>query len=344
MQQKHPLITVSLPLYNGEKYIRNCLNSVFRQTYPNFEIIVIDNGSTDKSKEYLKEFKKDNLRIIFSQENLGYAGGHNLGIKESRGEYILCLTQDVMLDPHYLQRAIELFKKDKKVGALQGKLFRWQLGMPASQDSRGYHVSHIIDTVGLVIFKNRRIINQGQGEVDQGQFEKVNQVFGPDGACPVYRKKALEDVAIDGEYFDQDFFMYKEDVDLAWRLNLYGWKSFYQPRSIAWHDRTAGDSLAINYIAIIKERLKISKFGKYLAFKNQRLMQLKNEQISLLLIHLPWFLPKEIASWIYVLLFERFTWKAIKDLFKQSSSAWKKRKIIMRRKRISSKEMRKWFQ
>ena len=137
--------------------------------------------------------------------------------------------------------------------------------------------------------------------------------------------------------------MYKEDVDLAWRLRLYGWKTIYQPKAIAYHGRGAGDSAAKKFSEIIKERKKISQFAKFYSFKNQRLTQIKNEIPILLLQHFPQFIFKEIGSWIYVILFERYTVRAIKELVYQAPKAFRKRKIIMKRKKIKSKEMRKWF-
>jgi GT2 family glycosyltransferase len=352
MKANKPVVSVILLSYNGEKYIKSCLDSVFGQTYPDLEVLVIDNGSTDTTKDFLRNLpKRPNLRIILNKENVGFTKGHNQGIKESRGDFILCLNQDIFLDRDFISRAVEIFKKNNRIGAVQGKLLRWNTANSNPAQVKDYQISHIIiDTTGLVILKNRRIVNRGQGQVDQGQFKKIEEIFGPDGAAPVYRKEALNDVKVilksknREEYFDEDFFAYKEDVDLAWRLRLYGWKTFYQPKSIAWHDRTAGDSAARNYFGIVKERLKISKFAKYLAFKNQRLMQLKNEQLKSFLKHLPWFLPKEAASWIYVLLFERYTYKAIKDLFKQIPLAWQKRKIIMANKaKLRKGDMERWF-
>jgi len=352
MRLNHPIVSINLLTYNGRQYIENCLNSVLRQTYPYIEILIIDNASIDGTVNYLKQFSKEtpNLRVIFNQKNLGFSAGHNQGIKESQGEFICCLNQDAVLDKDFIKMAMEIFEKDDKTSAVQGKLLRMHL------------ISKIIDTTGLVMLKNRRIIARGQGQTDHGQFEKIEEIFGADGAVPIYKRKALEDVKLlvcqrtdaqnysqikdlDNfcEYFDEDFFAYKEDVDLAWRMRLYGWKSIYQPKAIAWHDRTAGDSAATNYFGIIRERLKINKFAKYLSFKNQRLTQIKNEQPWLLLKHLPWFLPKEIASWFYVLFFEKYTWKAIKDLFKQMPRAWQKRKIIMNKKKAGVKEIKKWF-
>lgn len=351
MKANNPVVSIILLSYNGEKYIKGCLDSVLGQTYSNLEVLVIDNGSTDTTKDFLKNISgRPNLKIIFNKQNAGFAKGHNQGIKESKGDFVLCLNQDVFLDKDFICQAVKIFKKNNRIGAIQGKLLRWNTADSNPAQAKDYQISHIIDTTGLVILKNRRIINRGQGQIDQGQFEKIEEIFGPDGAAPVYRKEALEDVRVVSknksreEYFDEDFFAYKEDVDLAWRLRLYGWKTFYQPQSIAWHARTAGDSAARNYFGIVKERLKISKFAKYLAFKNQRLMQIKNERLRSFLKHLLWFLPKEIASWIYVLLFERYTYKAIKDLFKQIPLAWQKRKIIMANKeKLKKGDMEKWF-
>lgn len=348
------LVSINLLTYNGRRFIEKCLKSVLAQTYSKIELLIIDNASQDnmvaQARETIsKENPKFPVRIIRNEKNLGFSAGHNLGIKESRGELILCLNQDVILAPDFVEKAVDFFEKNNsgKIGALQPKLLRLDKEM---------RQTNIIDTTGLVALKNRRIIARGQGVPDKGQFEREEEVFGADGAAPIYSRQALEDIKISvadqrgksvsdqqSEYFDEDFFAYKEDVDLAWRLRLAGWKIFYIPESIAWHSRTAGDSFATNYFAIIKERLKINKFAKYTAFKNQRLMQIKNEQLSILFRHLPRFLIKEFASWVYVILFERFIWAAIRDLFKQAPRALQKRKIIMRGRRVDAGEMGKWF-
>ncbi len=344
MLHKHPLVSINLLTHNAEEYLRGCLASIFSQTYPNLEYLIIDNVSTDKTRDMLWGLEpQENLRIIFNKKNVGFAAGHNQGFKESRGKYILCLNQDAVLDNSFVKKAVEVFEKDNKVGAVQGKLLRWNSGGFLDNKQLGYKISHIIDNTGLVMLKNRRIIGRGQGEIDEGQFAQSEEIFGVDGAAPLYRRGALEDVKVDGEYFDEDFFCYKEDVDLAWRLRLCGWRNVYQPEAVGWHARTAGDSAAINYFGIIKERVKISPFAKSMAFKNQRLMQIKNEQLGLLIRHLPWFLPKEIAAWGYVLFLERRTWPAIKALFKRMPLAFKKRKKVMAMKKANTAEMRIWF-
>ncbi len=329
-----PLTSIILLIFNGKKYIKSCLDSVLAQTYPNIEILVIDNASIDNSAKIVKSLRSPKIKLIENKRNLGFAGGNNQGIGESKGKYILCLNQDVILDKDFIQQAVKVLESDSKIAACQGKLLRL--------DKR-LRPTNIIDSTGLIMLRNRRIISRGQGKEDRGKYNKQEEIFGVDGAAPIYRRQALKDVTIDGEIFDKDFFAYKEDVDLAWRLRLYGWKAWYCPMARAWHARTSGESAAQTYFEIVKERRKISKFSKYVSFKNQRLMQAKNELCLLFVKHLPWTLPKEIGSWIYVLLFEHYTLKAIKDLFRQLPDALRKRKIIMAKKRIGAKEMKKWF-
>ena len=340
-----PLISVSLLLYRPGAYLEPCLASILAQSYDNFELLIIDNNSGDGTAERVKEIiakaqktGQENLfrKIIINEVNIGFAAGQNQGIRESRGELVVMVNQDVVLDGDFLKQAAEIFNNEK-IGSLQAKILRLKI------EGVNFLKTDIIDTTGLVILKNRRIIARGQGRQDGGQYDKKEEIFGVDGAVPVYRRAALEDAKVDGEYFDEDFYMYKEDVDLAWRLRLFDWEARYEPRAIAWHARTAGDSAATNYLGIISERQKINKFGKYHSFKNQRLMQLKNEQSVLLARHLVYWLPKELASWFYVALFERYTWWAIKELFRLAPRAWEKRKIIMERKKATAEEIRKWF-
>jgi len=346
------LVSVNLLTYNAQSLIEPCLNSVLEQTYPNIEILVIDNASEDKTLEQVTRYKIQEtnfpIKIIKNKKNLGFAAGHNIGIKESRGEYILCLNQDVVLDKDFIKNAVEIMKIDRKIGAVQGKLYKAKI-----QDSC-FIQTKILDTTGLVMFKNRRVINRGQGEEDKGQYQR-GEIFGVDGAAPFYRRSALEDVKLPilkgkipcldrFEYFDEDFFMYKEDVDLAWRMRLYGWKSVYEPRIIGYHLRGAGEQAVTNPIKIIQQRKKISQMAKFYSFKNQRLMQIKNELPTLFFRDFCRIIIKELGAWLYVLVFEKYSWKAIKSLIKQAPKAWKKRKIIIKRKRARVREMVKWFQ
>jgi len=331
LKNANKLVSINILTYNGQDLIEPCLNSVLKQTYKNFEVLVIDNASDD---ETLKRAKNFPVKTIENKKNLGFSAGHNIGIKKSRGGYVLCLNQDIVLDKDFIKHAVEAMKKDDKIGSVQCKLLRIRdINRPKSKT---------IDHTGLVILKNRRVIARGQGEKDKGQY-KAGEIFGVDGAAPLYRRKALEDIKIDDEYFDEDFFAYKEDVDLAWRLRLYEWKAVYQPKAVAYHLRTAGERVVQNYISVAKERRKLSRFAKFYSFKNDRLMRIKNELPGLFLRDIFYIIIKEIGAWAYVLIFEQYTWKAIKSLIKQIPKAWRKRETIMTRRRVGSKEMKRWF-
>jgi GT2 family glycosyltransferase len=343
------LASVVILTHNGEKTVESCLNSVFSQTYDNIEIIVVDNASEDRTIDEAQSVKRKiqshsaKLKIIKNDTNIGFAG-HNVGIENSGGEFVLCINQDVVLEPDFISEAVKLFG-DEKVGAVQGKILVKESRIK-NQESK------IIDTTGIVAFKSRRFADRGQGEKDKGQYEKIEEVFGVNGAAAFFRKKCLEDVKMDsrlrgndkgvGEFYDSDFFMYKEDIDLSWRIRLYGWKIMYCPKAVAFAERTsvlAGSGMAGAVSARKKQIQRVRRFS----FKNHRLAIIKNDLPGLFLKHLPWILPREIGSWLYVLFFEPKIWPAIGKFFEQMPRAWKKRMIIMKNKRIGAGEMERWF-
>lgn len=362
------LVSVNIVSYNAQDLIEPCLESVFNQTYKNIEILVIDNASTDNTLEKIQITKSkfqtnSNIKIIKNSKNFGFSAGHNIGIRESRGKYILFLNQDVILDKDFIKNVIEAMEVDEKIGAVQGKLYKITNMREFDTNntnknfseisSESVKVSDILDTTGLLMFKNRRVVCRGQGEKDKNQYGR-GEIFGVDGAAPLYRRKALEETKLslfrgatpksdEYEYFDEDFFMYKEDVDLAWRMRLYDWKAVYEPTAIGYHLRGAGEGAVKDYASIIKARKKISDFAKYYSFKNQRLMEIKNDLFILRLLHFHRIIIKEIGAWVYILFFEKYSWKAIKDLFKQMPLAWRKRKFIMKRRKTRAAKIAKWF-
>jgi len=400
------MVTISLINYNGKKFVFQAIESAVNQSYSNLEIILIDNASTDGTREEIEKkipeweerrrkikcglqkgtseeippnppFSKGGtndgnnfIKYIKNADNAGFGKPHNEAMKMMKGDFILLLNYDAILKLDYIKNALEIFK-DERVGSVQGKLLRYDFNKNELCKDKESLKLNVIDTTGLMMFKNRRIVCIGQGQPDKGQFEKEKEIFGADGAAPIYRKKALEDVKLEiidlrhtpcpsqegnknsplergkgcvYEYFDENFFMYKEDVDLAWRMRLAGWKAIYTPKAVAYHGRGSGDSMAKNYFDIIKERRKINNFAKYLSFKHQRLMQIKNDFPSLLFTkHLPQFMIKEVGAWIYMAIFERFTFRVLKDLYRDVPLFLKKRKLVMKKKRVGAKEMERWF-
>ncbi|MHB2026652.1 MAG: glycosyltransferase family 2 protein [Elusimicrobiota bacterium] len=211
--------------YNGMEYLPECLRAVRGQTYGwGYEIIVVNNLSTDGSREYL--LRQKDVRLIDPGENTGFSGGQNLGILAARGEYVLCLNFDCYLDPEFLKTAAEVFKADPSVGSISGKL----------KKLIDHKKTDFIDSTGIA-YTRCVPADRGEWTNDGPQWDKSGWIFGPSGAAGCYRRAALEDVRFEDEYFDEDMFIYCEDVDIAWRLNLRGWRSWYESSAQAYHER-----------------------------------------------------------------------------------------------------------
>jgi GT2 family glycosyltransferase len=319
--------TVSLVTFNAMHWIEACVESVFSQTCPPLEVVIVDNASSDGTREWLRDLatRRGTVRLIESEENLGYARGHNTAIRMARGDYVCLLNQDVVLDADFLDVAASVLDGDETVAAVQAKVRRI-----ATDGTR----TSCLDTTGLRILRDRRVVSRGQEEVDAGQYDKPGSVFGADGPCPVYRRAALEDVRVPlperrWEYLDEDFFMYKEDVDLAWRLGLYGWTAAYEPRALAWHGRGAGGPASRSSWSLIRGYGSIPGWVRRMSWRNQRLMQLKNERRS---EYLRDFLPIawwEFRSTLFMIAFAPSHLRAVPQLVALLPRTRRKRASIM---------------
>lgn len=347
-----PRIAITILAHHSKNTVRECVSSALNLDYEGeIDVYIREQGGDDNEYALLKKLAQTTgpLREIFLSrgENIGFAAGHNVLIRETNADFVLCLNADAILQPQFLKEALPAFD-DPNVGAVQGKSLRWD--EENNDVRRGPTGKPVVDTCGLLPLRNRRIINRGQGEEDRGQYDQQTEVWGPDGATPFYRRAALDDIAVPvrtklrfnhavrglsphSEYFDESFFAYKEDVDLAWRLQLRGWKTLYVPTAVAWHARGSGDSAARSPIQILVERRKLSRTSRYYAFVNQRLMQIKNETWRGLLRDFPWWFPKEIASWIWVLLTEPYTIPAIGRMCKLLPLTLRKRRWIQTHKK-----------
>ena len=221
-------VSIIIPCWNGQDYIAKCFNSIRAQTYKNIEVIVVDNGSADSSKEIIrKDFGDLHPFLIENPRNFGFAKALNQGITASKGEFILALNMDVVLEPDYIEKLVSAMGV-KEIGSATGKLYRF------SEDWGG---RKIIDSTGHIFLASEAIINRGEEEEDIGQYDSDKAIFGVCAAAAMYKREMLEDVKMGGEYFDEDFFVSFEDVDLDWRAVLRGWKSIYVPEAVAHHKR-----------------------------------------------------------------------------------------------------------
>ena len=336
------LVSVNILTWNSANYLEKCLAAVFSQTYKNIEINILDNGSIDHTKELLERIllkKSFKINLFYEEKNIGYAAGHNKLIKVSRGEFIIILNHDVILADDFIEKAVSGFKNDKKISSLQAKIYQYNNGQK----------TELIDTVGFGVFKSGRIIDEGQGQKDTGQFRKKREIFGANGAAPVYRRTALNDIRLINvlglreEYFDEDFFAYVEDIDLAWRLQWRGWRCVYLPELIAWHDRTTSKRHKKSYLDFIRHRRTQGAWARKIAWRNQWFLWVKNQPVINFLKFFPWFFWRQIRLFVYLIFFEQKTLLAIPEVIKLIPLMLRKRKIIMTTKKISDKKMARWF-
>jgi len=321
-------VSVNLVTWNGAKYILDCLESLFNQTFEDFSLLIIDNGSTDDTLDLINE-KYPHLKIVTHKENNGFAKAHNQAIHWTRSEYVLVLNQDIVLGKNFLKELIGFLDKNPEAGAATGKLLRWQ-----DRQKTNY-----IDTVGLTVYKNHRVVDMGSGEMDKGQFDQVKEIFGVSGAAPVYRRRALEQAAENNQFFDEDFFSYKEDVDLAYRLRWRGWKAFYVPGALAYHDRSvSGPAKTKTNRRTVSDRKRKSPFANFHSYKNHLFMLTKNAPKPSMRIFF-----YELKKLLYVLFAERNSLKGFKEFRKKRKIFLDKRKKIMDTRKISLEDMEKWF-
>lgn len=328
-------VSIGLVVWNGRKFLPACLASVLAQRNVSFEIVVIDNASTDGSAEYIRQNFPD-LKLIRNTSNLGFTGGHNQAIASSDGQYYLALNQDTVLETDSLAFLVDFMSQNPKTASVQGKLKRLTNGAKTNK----------IDSLGLRLHRSGQITDLGEVEEDTGQFTQPLEVFGVSGTLPLYRRAALDKVASNRhEYFDSDFFAYKEDADLAFRLRLAGWTSYCVPAAVAYHNRSVRGEGAVarGNLAIAQQRQFKSKLSRRLSFSNHHFVYFKNLPCSLYFQIWPTFTWHEMKMWGYALIREPFVIPEMLKVFRLGPRMIQKRRAIMARRQIAPKELLKWF-
>ena len=251
-------VAVTIVTYNSRRYIGACLEAVLEQTGVPFEVVVIDNCSSDNTGQILARFG-DRIRVIHNGRNVGFAAAQNQAIAASDSEWVLALNPDVLLTPGFLERLVEAGGIDSKVGTVCGKL------LSIGPDFKPYEQPRI-DSTGIYFTPSMRHFDRGWGVPDEGQFESMEYVFGASAAAALYRREMIEDVSDEDGFFDPDFFAYREDADVAWRAQLLGWRALYAPSAAAYHVRSV----------LPGHRLAVPAVLNMHSVKNRFLMRIKN--------------------------------------------------------------------
>jgi len=338
-------VSIHLVAWNGERYIKECLNSILGQSFKDYLLLIIDNGSVDNTVKIIEEeflpIFGEKIRFVKNKENLGFAKAHNQALLWTDTDYALVLNQDVILEPDFLAQVFEFASKNDKVGSMNGKVLRWEFEQEG--DLIKSEKSDIIDSLGLKIFKNQRVTDLAAGEQDKGQYEEAKEIFGASACVAFYARRALADVRYKDEFFDNDFFSYKEDVDLAYRLRWRGWASYYLPQALAYHKRSAKPQSQGKFLSKVNLRKNKTKFINYHSYKNHLFVLIKNLSLRIYGRYLLQIKFYEFKKFCYILFFEWSTLGSLKEFLAKLKNIRVKRKFIMANRLVKDEEIRKWF-
>ncbi len=215
-----PMISVVIVTYDGWPLLRECLRSLQHQSRRPAEVIVVDNGSHDGTRDHLLSQFPD-VTLVAAGRNLGFAAGNNLGIARARGGLVVLLNNDTVAEPEFLARLVDPFDRDPRLGSVASTMV-----FSSAPD--------IIASAGIDVFDNGLALDRGLG-LPREACPVEMPVFGASAGAAAYRRAALDDAGL----FPESFFMYLEDVDLAWRLRLRGWDTVHAPAAVVRHDYSA---------------------------------------------------------------------------------------------------------
>lgn len=318
-------VSVTIVTFNSGRFIKRCLESVLSQRYSNKEVIVVDNASTDGTVDILEQFE-DRCRIFYNSRNIGFAAAQNQAIAAGRGDWVLTLNPDVLLLPNFIQALVDAGQTDSKTGTVCGKL----LTILATFD---LPEKPLVDSTGIYFTPMLRHLDRGSQEIDNGHYLNHEYVFGATAAAALYRRRMIEDVSLGDEFFDPDFFVYREDADVAWRAQLLGWRCIYTPHARGYHVRNV---LPGNRRALPPEINMHS-------VKNRFLMRIKNMTGDLYWRNWLSITFRDLLVLLCCVVREQSSLKAFWYVAKNWKRVVLKRRQIMARKRADDHYIANWF-
>lgn len=315
--KKYPRVSIIITNYNGGQVFRDCLVSVEKIDYPNFEVIIVDDGSKDDSFEKAKKAKwKADFKFFKNKRNLGFAGANNRGYNESSGDYVLLLNNDTTVDKRLLTKLVERLEIDLSIGVAQAKIHM--------MDDPKY-----LDNAGAFLTKTGFLSHWGFGKRDGKEYTKEREIFSAKGACMFIRRSIIEKLGL----FDADYVSYMEETDFCWRVWLAGWRIIFFPKTFIHHKVGFTFSNQFNLVTV-----------NYNSFKNRILMLYKCLGTkNLFVIFVPHILLVAGLGFYYLFTLQLDKAKMIYNSFawniKNISKAVKKRKRVQKIRVKTDKEL-----
>jgi GT2 family glycosyltransferase len=334
-------VVVSLVTFNDVDTIVPTLEALFLQEGFVFgetlEVIVRDNASSDGTAARIKKHFADRLELIEHNDNLGFCRAHNLTLRQAmdRGaDYVFLLNPDLRLESDCLQRLCQALAQDPRAGSACPKLVRADEKLNPVEPRQ-------IDSTGMVMTPNIRHFDRGADQIDVGQFDREEYVFGGTGAALLLRRDAILDASFPPpigqsdslELLDEVFFAYREDADLAWRLQRLGWKCRYIPSAVGYHERHVKQG----------SRADINPFLNRLGVQNRFFLQLNNVAIGSNLHGLAEATLRNLLVFGAICTIERSSLPALKTVWQELPRTLEKRRWIQGKARVSASSLAKWF-
>ncbi len=318
-------VAVTLVTFESAGDLPRCLDAIASQTTPAREVVVVDNASQDRSVE-IAQAHPIVTRVERNTENRGFAAAQNQAIAGTSAPWVLVLNPDVTLAPEFLSELRPHLEQGAPLGAVCGKLLR------AGSDGSP-RIPATLDSTGIVFDRSFRHLDRGSETEDRGLYEEVEAVFGATGAAVCFRRAMIEDVRIEGEFFDEAFFAYREDADVAWRAQLLGWDCLYVPRAIGWH---------VRQVLPTNRRSTDASLNRH-SVKNRFLMRIKNADAAV------WWrcgwrgLLRDVVVIGGCLTIEWASLPGLVDVFRFAPRAFRHRRWIRAHRRRTGEEVARWF-
>jgi GT2 family glycosyltransferase len=337
------LVSVVVPVYRGFHLVERSLPRILEGSRCELEIVVVNSDGCEpgRMRSWVDTLDDPRIRVLETDQPAGFSKAINTGIDATSGEFVFFANQDLFVADGYLDELVRFFERCPRAGCATGKVLRYDLEADRETDT--------IDTTGHTIGRNRRVVDRGENQKDEGQYAREEEVFGVSGAAFAARRKALESVKVRGEYVDEAFYLYKDDVDLSWRLRLAGWECWYVPSAVAFHARTSRGLGGIGYASAVRqfhanEKSK-PRHVRMHSMKNQWLTLVKNEDLSNLARDLPYVLGREALVLGHNALFApRDTAIALRRFVAALPGAVESRRVIKARQTTPPAQLRRWFE
>ena len=273
-----PLVSVVIPHWNGVEVLSECLESLSETKYPNMEIIVVDNASTDGSPDWVS-LNFPQVKLIENDQNYGYAGGCNRGAKTAEGEYLVFLNNDTIQDHHWLADLVDFMNLNSNVAAVQPKIldFFERTKFDYAGGAGGW-----LDILGFPFARGRVFLEQ---ERDNGQYDKMRPIFWASGTAIMVRKSDFETAG----GFDEIFFAHQEEIDLCWKFHLMGKEIWAIPNSTIYHKNAVTLPM-------------FTRMKQYLNHRNSYLMVLSNYSLPITLYLAPIRFALELVAVLYAIV------------------------------------------